>query len=319
MSRAYVKKICLFGGTGFIGSSIVKLLAKNGHEIKIATRSPFDEDVLELKSTVSDPGQIKLEKINIQSIDQIKKFVSDNDICINLVGILYEKGQNTFQKIHTDFVERLVSIIKNEKSIKHFIHFSSLGVKSSTESKYLESKFKAEEIIKKTLNNFTIIKPSIVFGGGQNDFTNMFAKLASLFPIIPLAGASVKFAPVYVGDIALLINKIISDEIKNETIEAVGDEIFTLEELVKIISNEIRSKNIIFSIPSWLGRLQGSILGLAPRPMLTLDQIKTLESGDNIATGKNKVLKDFIIETHGIRKIIPNYLWRFRKEGQFAK
>ena len=319
MSRAYVKKICLFGGTGFIGSSIVKLLAKNGHEIKIATRSPFDEDVLELKSTVSDPGQIKLEKINIQSSDQIKKFVSETDICINLVGILYEKGQNTFQKIHTDFVERLVSIIKNEKSIKHFIHFSSLGVKSGTESKYLESKFKAEEIIKKTLNNFTIIKPSIVFGGGQNDFTNMFAKLASLFPIIPLAGASVKFAPVYVGDIALLINKIISDEIKNETIEAVGDEIFTLEELVKIISNEIRSKNIIFSIPSWLGRLQGSILGLAPRPMLTLDQIKTLESGDNIATGKNKVLKDFIIETHGIRKIIPNYLWRFRKEGQFAK
>ncbi len=319
MSRAYVKKICLFGGTGFIGSSIVKLLAKNGHEIKIATRSPFDEDVLELKSTVSDPGQIKLEKINIQSSDQIKKFVSETDICINLVGILYEKGQNTFQKIHTDFVERLVSIIKNEKSIKHFIHFSSLGVKSSTESKYLESKFKAEEIIKKTLNNFTIIKPSIVFGGGQNDFTNMFAKLASLFPIIPLAGASVKFAPVYVGDIALLIYKIISDEIKNETIEAVGDEIFTLEELVKIISNEIRSKNIIFSIPSWLGRLQGSILGLAPRPMLTLDQIKTLESGDNIATGKNKVLKDFIIETHGIRKIIPNYLWRFRKEGQFAK
>lgn len=319
MSRAYVKKICLFGGTGFIGSSIVKLLAKNGHEIKIATRSPFDEDVLELKSTVSDPGQIKLEKINIQSSDQIKKFLSETDICINLVGILYEKGQNTFQKIHTDFVEKLVSIIKNEKSIKHFIHFSSLGVKSSTESKYLESKFKAEEIIKKTLNNFTIIKPSIVFGGGQNDFTNMFAKLASLFPIIPLAGASVKFAPVYVGDIALLINKIISDEIKNETIEAVGDEIFTLEELVKIISNEIRSKNIIFSIPSWLGRLQGSILGLAPRPMLTLDQIKTLESGDNIATGKNKVLKDFIIETHGIRKIIPNYLWRFRKEGQFAK
>jgi len=319
MSRAYVKKICLFGGTGFIGSSIVKLLAKNGHEIKIATRSPFDEDVLELKSTVSDPGQIKLEKINIQSSDQIKKFVSETDICINLVGILYEKGQNTFQKIHTDFVERLVSIIKNEQSIKHFIHFSSLGVKSGTESKYLESKFKAEEIVKKTLNNFTIIKPSIVFGGGQNDFTNMFAKLASLFPIIPLAGASVKFAPVYVGDIALLINKIISDEIKNETIEAVGDEIFTLEELVKIISNEIRSKNIIFSIPSWLGRLQGSILGLAPRPMLTLDQIKTLESGDNIATGKNKVLKDFIIETHGIRKIIPNYLWRFRKEGQFAK
>jgi len=319
MSRAYVKKICLFGGTGFIGSSIVKLLAKNGHEIKIATRSPFDEDVLELKSTVSDPGQIKLEKINIQSSDQIKKFVSETDICINLVGILYEKGQNTFQKIHTDFVERLVSIIKNEQSIKHFIHFSSLGVKSGTESKYLESKFKAEEIVKKTLNNFTIIKPSIVFGGGQNDFTNMFAKLASLFPIIPLAGASVKFAPVYVGDIALLINKIIDDEIKNETIEAVGDEIFTLEELVKIISDEIRSKNIIFSIPSWLGRLQGSILGLAPRPMLTLDQIKTLESGDNIATGKNKVLKDFIIETHGIRKIIPNYLWRFRKEGQFAK
>ena len=319
MSRTYVKKICLFGGTGFVGSSIIKLLAKKGHELKIATRSPFDEDVLELKSTVSDPGQIKIEKINISSKDQIKNFIQGSDICINLIGILYEKGSNTFQKIHTDFVNDLTLLIKQENSIKHFIHFSSLGVKDGTESKYLESKFQAEEIIKKELENYTIIKPSVVFGGGQNDFTNMFAKLANLFPIIPLAGASVKFAPIYVGDIAKGIEKIIDEEIKKETIEFVGNEIFTLEELVKIISNEIRTSNIIIPIPSWLARIQGRVLGLAPKPMLTLDQIKTLESGDNIATGNFKTIKDLGIDPVGLRKIIPNYLWRFRKEGQFAK
>ena len=315
----FVKKICLFGGTGFVGSSIVKLLAKKGHEIKIATRNPFNEDVIELKSTVSDPGQIRLEKVNINSNEQVKNFIQDCDICINLIGILYEKSGNSFQRIHKDFVRDLVLAVKENKKIKHFIHFSSLGVKSNTDSKYLESKFQAEEIIKKELTNYTIIKPSVVFGGGKNDFTNMFAKLANLFPIIPLAGATVKFAPVYVGDIALGVDKIIEDEIKNDTIEFVGNEIFTLEELIKIISNEIRSKNIILPIPSWLGRFQGRVLGLAPKPMLTLDQVKTLESGDNISTGSNKTLKDLGIEPQHIRKIIPNYLWRFRKEGQFAK
>ena len=107
MSLAYVKKICLFGGAGFVGSSIVRLLAKRGFELKIATRSPFDEDLLELKSTVSDPGQITIEKINIHSNNQIKNFIQDCEVCINLVGILFEKGKNTFKKVHTDFVKIL--------------------------------------------------------------------------------------------------------------------------------------------------------------------------------------------------------------------
>lgn len=313
------KKICLFGGTGFLGTCIIRLLAKNGHQIKIATRSTFDEDALELKSTVSDPGQIKLQKINIHSDRDVENFIKGSDICINLVGILFEKGQSTFNRVHTEFVERLTNFISKEQSIKHFIHFSSLGVRAGTESKYLESKFKAEEIIKSKLNNYTIIKPSVVFGGGKNDFTNMFAKLVSLFPVIPLAGAHVKFAPVYVGDIAKGIEKIINDELKNETFEFVGDEVFTLEELVKLISTEIRVKNLIVPVPSWVGRMQGRVLGLAPKPMLTLDQVKTLESGDNISTGDNKTLKDLNISLEALRKIIPNYLWRYRREGQFAK
>ena len=103
-----------------------------------------------------------------------------------------------------------------------------------------------------------------------------------------------KFAPVYVGDIALGIEKIIDNEIKKETIEFVGNEIFNLTEIIKIISNEIE-KNIIIPIPPWLGKLQGAVLGLAPNPMLTLDQVRTLESGDNIATGNNRTLSDLEI------------------------
>ena len=148
MSLAYVKKICLFGGAGFVGSSIVRLLAKRGFELKIATRSPFDEDLLELKSTVSDPGQITIEKINIHSNHQIKNFIRGSEVCINLIGILFEKGKNTFKKVHTDFVNNLALAVKEEMSIKHFIHFSSLGVKSGTVSKYLESKYQAEQTIK---------------------------------------------------------------------------------------------------------------------------------------------------------------------------
>ena len=114
-----------------------------------------------------------------------------------------------------------------------------------------------------------------------------------------------KFAPVYVGDVALGVEKIIDDEIKIETIEFVGNEIFNLTEILKIISNEIRRKNIIIPVPSWFGKIQGVVFGLAPNPILTLDQVRTLESGDNIASGKNRTLFDLKINLQGIRKIIP--------------
>ncbi len=312
------KTVAIFGaGNGFIGQSIVKNLSKKGFKIKIASRNPYSESALEIK-TQGEPGQIEVKKININNPQQIKDFLKDVSICINTVGILYEKGENTFESIHFRFVENLVKEIKENSKIKHFIHFSSLGVKKDTSSKYLESKFKAEHKIKKELENYTIIKPSVVFGGGSNDFTNMFAKLSSMFPVIPLAGANVKFQPVFVGDIAKGVEKIIDEEIKKEIFEFGGNEIFLLKDLVKLISNEVRKKNIIIPIPLWAAKIQGIILGLMPKPMLTLDQIRTLESGDNILTSENKTLRDLGIDPEEIRKIIPNYLWRYRSEGQFS-
>jgi uncharacterized protein YbjT (DUF2867 family) len=311
------KTVAIFGGTGFIGQSIIKVLAKEGYRIKIGVRNTYSETVLEIK-TQADPGQIELIKLNIENYDQVKNFLEDVTVCINTIGILFEKGESTFEKLHFQFVEQLVKIIKEKSNIKHFIHFSSLGVKDDTESKYLNSKFKAEQEIKKQLDNYTIIKPSVVFGNGAKEITNMFAKLASIFPIIPLAGATVKFQPVYVGDVAKGVKKIIEEEYKKQTFEFGGDEIFSLKELVKLISNEIRKNNIIIPIPAWVARIQGSILGLMPNPMLTLDQIKTLESGDNVLTNENKTLKDLNIQPEGIRKITPSYLWRYRSEGQYS-
>ena len=311
------KTVAIFGGTGFIGQSIIKVLAKEGYRIRVAVRNTYSETALEIK-TQGDPGQIELIKLNIDSHDQVKNFLEDTTVCINLIGILVQTSDSTFEKLHFHFVEQLVKIIKEKSNIKHFIHFSSLGVKENTESKYLNSKFKAEQEIKKQLDNYTIIKPSVVFGNGTKEITNMFAKLASIFPIIPLAGADVKFQPVYVGDVAKGVKKIIDEEYKSQTFEFGGDEVFTLKELVKLISNEIRKNNIIIPIPSWAARIQGSILGLMPNPMLTLDQIKTLESGDNVLTNKNKTLKDLNIHPQEIRKITPTYLWRYRSEGQYS-
>jgi uncharacterized protein YbjT (DUF2867 family) len=311
------KTVAILGGTGFIGQSIIKVLAKEGYRLRVGVRNTYSETVLEIK-TQADPGQIELIKLNIDNHDQVKNFLEDVTICINTIGILFEKEESAFEKLHFQLVEQLVKIIKEKSNIKHFIHFSSLGVKENTESKYLNSKFKAEQEIKKKLDNYTIIKPSVVFGNGSKEITNMFAKLASIFPIIPLAGADVKFQPVYVGDVAQGVKKIIEEEYKKEIFEFGGDEIFSLKELVKLISNEIRKNNIIIPIPSWAARIQGSILGLMPNPILTLDQIKTLESGNNILTNENKTLKDLNIHPEEIRKIIPSYLWRYRSEGQYS-
>ncbi len=316
MSGYLNKQIGLFGASGYLGDAVLKKLAKDGYKLVVATRNPYEKNHLKIHG---EPGQITLKKINIFDTVQIEDFIKDCDFILNAVGILNQKGENTFKKTHIEFTKNLVNLIKANKNIKKYIHVSSLGVKQGTQSEYLDTKYQSEEIVKKELDNYVICKPSVIVGGNQDKFTNMFAKLAKYLPIIPLAGSEVKFQPVHVGDVASAISKIFKSDFEKVTFELAGPDIFTLKEMLSIISSEIRSKNIVVPINFSIARIQGFFFGLLPNPILTLDQVKTLESGDNILSGENKTLGDLNIKPKTFQESITKTCVMYRPEGQFTK
>ena len=314
IEKNYRKTVAIFGGTGFIGEEIVQHLSKNSYRIKIATRNTYLAQNLKV---FGDIGQIELHQVNLKSKESIEKFLEGCDVCVNLVGILFETRSQKFNELHTNFPKMLAKIFSKSSNSNLIVHFSALGVNSNSNSSYIKSKFLGEEEVKSNFLNSTIIRPSIVIGA-KDKFFNMFAKLAGLFPLIPLVGSEVKFQPVYVGDVAKAIDKIITNNISKKTYELAGKNIYTFKELIELLLKEIRKKRIILPIPFFAGRIQAMLFQLMPKPLLTLDQIKILEEGDNILSGKNKTLKDLNIEAKSIETILPTYLKVYRPAGQFT-
>jgi uncharacterized protein YbjT (DUF2867 family) len=314
IEKNYRKTVGIFGGTGFIGEEIVQHLVKNGFKIKIATRNVYLAQNLKV---YGDIAQIELHQVNLKSEESIKKFLQDCDVCINLVGILFETRLQKFNELHANFPKKIASVFSKSSRSNLMIHFSALGANSNSNSAYIKSKFLGEEEVKSNFANSTIIRPSIVVGP-KDSFFNMFAKLAGLLPLIPLVGSGVKFQPVYVGDVAKAINEIIINNISKETYELGGKSIYTFKELIELLLKEIRKKRIILPIPFFVGRIQAMLFQLMPKPLLTLDQIKILEEGDNVLSGKNKTFKDLKIEAKNIESILPLYLKVYRPTGQFT-
>ena len=312
--KNYSRTITIFGATGFLGQAIVQKLAKNNHKIKVATRNPYLAQNLKV---LGDMGQIEIHQVDIFSEQSINLFLKESDVCINLIGILYEKKSQKFFDLHSEFPNKLTRIFSKISTSKLFIHFSALGVNNISESKYISSKFQGEQKVKKNFSNYIILRPSIVVGPKDN-FFNMFAKLANLLPFIPLVGASTKFQPVYVVDVAEAVSIIIEKNISKKIFELGGPQIYSFLELINFLLNEIKKKRLVIPIPSSIGKIQAFFLQLMPNPLLTLDQIKILESGDNIVSNDNKKFEDLGIKPKSIETIVPHYLKIYRSGGQFS-
>ena len=313
--KNYSRTVGVFGGSGFVGEAIIQRLLKSNYKIKVATRSPYLSQNLKV---YGDIGQIELCKVDIKSSQSISSFLKNCDVCINLVGILYEKGSQTFKELHVNFPKQLAAIFSKISSSGTLIHFSALGVKQNSESQYIESKHQGEQEVKKAFPNSVIIKPSIVIGA-KDKFFNMFAQLVNVIPVVPLVGAQTKFQPVCVTDVAEAVNKIIQKNISKETFELAGTKIFTFKELIELLLKEIRKKRLIISVPFSLGKIQAFFLQLMPKPLLTLDQVKILEGGDNVLSGENQTFKDLNIVPQSIESVIPSYLKIYRPKGQFSE
>ncbi len=315
MTQNKDKIICIFGGSGFLGRYIVQDLARAGFRIKVATRYP--ESAYALK-TYGDVGQVVPVFCDYKDEASIKAAMTSSYAVINLVGILFEKGKNSFMRMHRDLPATLSSLA-NELKIENFIHVSALGVETSR-SKYAKSKLAGEEALVENYKDATILRPSVVFGPGDS-FFNMFAKLATFLPAFPLiGGGTTKFQPVYVGDIAQSIANILTEKtshVQGKIYELAGPEVVTFKEIYQILFKEIDRDRMLVSIPWLVAKIQGSVMSLLPKPMLTRDQVTSLQT-DNVKNEGSLGLQELGVMPTAMGTILPRYLSNFKKGGRFA-
>ena len=308
------KIIAIFGGGGFIGKHLMRQLTNLDYRIKVATRNPYLKGYLK---PLGSPGQIELFKTNIFNEEDVKQVLNNCDLVINLVGILNETKKQKFNQIHSQF-PHLLSNLCNEVGVKNLIHISALGVKEKHDSKYMQSKLQGEKNIQKNFKASVILRPSVVFGP-EDKFFNTFASIAQFSPILPLiGGGKTKFSPIYVGDVAEAIAKVL--ELNNsepKIYELGGPENYSFKELMEILLLEIKKKRFLIPIPFELAKFNSYFLQMMPNPLLTPDQVELLKH-NNIVTGDYPKLKDLGISGATIHSILPKYIYRFRTGGQFG-
>ena len=298
----------------FIGRHLIRRLTKKDFRIIAATRSPYLHGYLK---PLGNPGQIDLEKVNISDEENLGTLVKNSDVVINLIGILYETKKQKFEDIHAKFPD-LLSKLCSELNIEKFVHISALGINETVNSQYMQSKLKGEKNILNNFNHSVILRPSLVFGP-EDQFFNKFASLAEFLPVLPLiGGGQTKFQPIYVSDLCKAIVAILDKEEVNENIyELGGSEIFTFKELMEILLKQIKKKRFLVPIPFSFAKFQAKILQLLPKPLLTTDQVEMLKY-DNVVTNNYPTLKNLQINPKTIESVLPDYIWRFRKGGQFG-
>ena len=283
------KNVLIFGCSGQIGRSIVRKLTKENYTVTAVTRNIHQKGIV-LK-TLGNAGFINIVESNIFDETKIRELFKKADICINLVGILYEqKKGNTFKNIHTLFPSLLAKLSKEYK-LKHFIHLSALGINDAVDSEYAKSKLDGENEIFKNFPLATILRPSIVYSVEDN-FTTSFMSLLSKLPVFPLYyGGRTRFAPIHASDLTDTINYIISNNIYSKIIECVGPEIITFREILERLLDLINKKRILLPTPLPLAKLSARIFEILPKPLLTRDQLRLLKY-DNISSGKYKTNSD---------------------------
>ncbi|GAB5387429.1 MAG: complex I NDUFA9 subunit family protein [Alphaproteobacteria bacterium] len=305
--------VTIFGGDGFIGRHVVYLLAKTGAEIRVASRNANQAAQLRPAGAV---GQIVPVACNITRESNIRKVLDGSTHVINLVGLLYQTGENTFDKVHAE-APAMIGRVASEMGIKHLVHVSAIGASDDAPSRYLRSKAAGETALWETFPKAVILRPSIVFGAGDG-FFNLFASLARFAPVLPLiGGGETKFQPVYVEDVVAAIDKGLNDPAcAGQTYELGGPRVATFKECLELMMKESGQKRMLIPAPFSLCRIKARFLELMPKPLLTQDQVDSL-TVDNVVSEDAKGFADLEIQPAPMELILPQYLWRFRDGGRF--
>ena len=310
------KNCLIFGGTGQIGSFLARKLTKNGYKVTIVTRNIHQKGLF--IKTSGNQGWIDLVEANIFDEDKIRKLFEKADICINLVGILFEKKKgNTFKNIHSIFPLLLAKLCK-EYNLKNFIHISALGINEATDSDYAISKLEGEKNILKNFPLATILRPSIVFSSSDNFSTHLMSML-SILPVFPLYySGNTKFMPIHCSDLTDVIVYVISKNMNSNIIECIGPEIKTFKQILQILLKLIDKKRFLLPVPFPIANISAKFFQLLPNPLLTQDQLRLLRY-DNIKSGKYKTNFDIgAPSTKLFYEEVKKYSYMWKDGGQFS-
>ncbi len=299
--------VVIFGASGFVGRYIVAILAKEYWTIKVFVRKPDQAKHLTL---IGKLGQVTIYQGNISNKNSVDKIIYGANKVINLVGILEENNKQNFSSVHIGGSTNIAESCLKHK-INSLIHISALGLYDGMHSKYAKSKLEAEQNIKKIFQKTIILRPSVIFGPEDN-FTNKFARMASISPFIPLINNGLtKFQPVYVKDVAKAVSAVINNNFHlGKTYNLGGPEIISFKEIIDFVLLKIRKKRIYFSLSFPMAKLIGIIFSIVPVAPITLDQVRLLEK-DNIVPEKEKGFKELGIKPSSIYLLAEEYLNRY--------
>tara|TARA_B100000963_G_C22512726_1_gene619149 strand:- start:148 stop:1107 length:960 start_codon:yes stop_codon:yes gene_type:complete len=310
------KNCLIFGGSGQIGRNLIRKLAKNNYKMTIVTRNIHQKSYL--IKTQANAGFIDIVEANIFDEKKLRKLFENAEICINLIGILYEKrGGNSFKNIHSLF-PMLIAKLSKEYKLKQLIHLSALGINEAVDSKYAVSKIEGETNILKNFPLATILRPSIVYSVDDN-FTTNFMNLLTTLPLFPLYYAGkTKFMPIHCSDLTDIIYEVVSKKKQSNIIECIGPEELTFRDIIEILLKLIDKKRLLINMPLFVANFTANFFQLFPKPLLTTDQLKLLKY-DNIPSGKYKTNSDIGIPSKRSFEVeVKKYSYMWKDGGQFS-
>jgi len=316
------KLAVVFGGSGFLGRNVVRELAKRGWRVRVAIRRPHLAQFLRPMGAV---GQIQLQQTNIRYRKSVAQALEGADAVINLVGLMHQTGAQRFDTVQA-VGSATIATLAHAAGIENFVHVSAIGADEKSNSLYARTKGEGERAVREAVPTAAILRPSVIFGQEDN-FFNKFAGMANFSPILPLiGGGKTKFQPIYVDDVAdAVCEALIRPAAAGRLYELGGARVYTFRELMELMLKQTGRKRILAPVPfpvATMMGLVGEIIGWVPifNPPITRDQVKLLKH-DNIVSARDGVgtLDELDVTPHTVESILPSYMVRYRKYGQFAE
>jgi len=296
--------ISVFGGSGFIGRHLIRRLAARGWIVRVCVR---DIEAAQYLKPMGNPGQIVFLPTDVSNPAHVAKAVEGASAVVNLVGILYQRGRRSFQRMHVD-AARSVAEAAEAAGVERLVHMSAIGADPDSPAEYGRTKAAGEQAVLAAFETATVMRPSVVFGP-EDDFFNRFAAMARLSPALPVF--DITFQPVYVGDVAEAMVAALDDAgTMGKLYELGGPRAISFRELMEIVLRETGRSRLLLPMPLAIAEIQGAILQFFPKPPLTPDQVKLL-GRDNVVSPAALTLKDLGIEATAVESIVPTYLERY--------
>lgn len=314
------KLVTIYGGSGFVGRYIARRMAKEGWRVRVAVRRPNDALFVKPYGTV---GQVEPVACNIRDDASVRAVMKGADAVVNCVGILNRSGKNTFDAVQASGAARIARIAA-EEGVATLVHLSAIGADANSPSEYQQTKAAGEKAVLDAFPNAVILRPSIIFGN-EDGFFNRFAAMARFAPVLPVVGASTRFQPIYVDDVAQAAVKGITGQAAPGVYELGGPDTETFRDLMRQMLTVIRRRRLILNVPFFAASIMGGAfdllqavtLGLFNNGLITRDQVRNLKA-DNVVAPGARTLADLGITPTAMGAVLPEYLWRYRPSGQYA-